>query len=105
MTGRKISGGTRPEQGNETQLALSSLIRRRAVLRRFRLQTPDKAYKTRKRPYVKTVAIPAPGPNPLFPPTFKAKVALEAVKGEETVGNRPAGTRSTPARYRLGRKP
>ena len=72
---------------------------------------PERALNVRKRPYVKTVAIPAPGPNPLSPPqpspppTFKAKVALEAVKGEETVGNWPAGTRSTPARYRLGRKP
>ena len=37
-------------------------------------------------------------------PAFKAKVALEAMKGEETV-DWPPGTRSIPARSRLGRSP
>ena len=38
-------------------------------------------------------------------PAFKAKVAPEAVKGEETVAQRPPGTRSTPARFRRGKRP
>ena len=39
-------------------------------------------------------------------PAFKAKVALEAVKGKETVAQLAApGTRSIPARFRPGRKP
>ena len=41
-------------------------------------------------------------------PTFKAKVALEAVKGEETVAQlvlRRKDTRSIPARSRHGRSP
>ena len=38
-------------------------------------------------------------------PTFKAKVALEAVKEEETVAQLAARTRSIPARFRPGRKP
>ena len=36
---------------------------------------------------------------------FKVKVALEAVKGEETVANWRSSTRSTPARFRLGKSP
>ena len=38
-------------------------------------------------------------------PAFKAKVALEAVKGEETVAQLAGRTRFTPARFRPGRKP
>ena len=38
-------------------------------------------------------------------PAFKAKVALEVVKGEETVAQLSAGTRSTPARFKPGRRP
>ena len=37
-------------------------------------------------------------------PAFKAKVALEAVKGEETVAQQGPGTRFIPARFRPGRK-
>ena len=37
-------------------------------------------------------------------PAFKAKVALEAVKGEETVAQLAAGTKSTLARFRPGRR-
>ena len=36
-------------------------------------------------------------------PAFKGKVALEAVRGEETVAHWPPGTRFTPARFRLGK--
>ena len=38
-------------------------------------------------------------------PSFKAKVALEAVKGNRQWPNRPPGTRSTPAKSRHGRRP
>ncbi len=39
-------------------------------------------------------------------PVFKAKVALEVVKGQETVAQLAARARSPPgARFRLGRKP
>ena len=38
-------------------------------------------------------------------PAFKAKVALEVVKGEETVAQLAAGTKFTPGRFKLGRKP
>ena len=37
-------------------------------------------------------------------PAFKAKVALEAVKGEETVAQQGPGTRFIPAKLRPGRK-
>ena len=37
-------------------------------------------------------------------PAFKAKVALEAMKGEETVA-RWADTKSTPGRFKLGKTP
>ena len=37
-------------------------------------------------------------------PGFKAKVALEAVKGEETVAQLAARYQSTPASFRPGRK-
>ena len=39
-------------------------------------------------------------------PAFKAKVAPEAMKGEQTVAELwPPGSRSTPTRFRLGRRP
>ena len=38
-------------------------------------------------------------------PVFQAKVALEAVKGEETVAQPAGRTRFTPAGFRLGRRP
>ena len=38
-------------------------------------------------------------------PGFKAKVALAAVKGEETVASWPPGMRFTLVRYRPGRRP
>ena len=38
-------------------------------------------------------------------PVFQAKVALEAVKGEETVAQLAGRTRFTPAGFRLGRRP
>ena len=37
-------------------------------------------------------------------PAFKAKVALEALKGEETVAQQGPGTRFIPAKLRPGRK-
>ena len=38
-------------------------------------------------------------------PAFKAKVALEAVRGEETVAQLAARFQAIPARFRPGRKP
>jgi transposase len=38
-------------------------------------------------------------------PAFKAKVALAALKGEETTAEIAAALRSTPARYAPGRAP
>ena len=40
----------------------------------------------------------------VYSPAFKAKVALEAVKGQETVAQLQPGMKSTPGRFRLGRK-
>ena len=36
-------------------------------------------------------------------PAFKAKLALEVVKGEETVANWRPGTKFAPGRFKLGR--
>ena len=38
-------------------------------------------------------------------PAFKAKVALEAVKGEVTAAQLAGRTRPTPAGFQLGRRP
>ena len=37
-------------------------------------------------------------------PAFKAKVALEALKGQETVAQLPPSMKSTPGRFKPGRK-
>ncbi len=69
-------------------------------------QRPEGAYKAWKRLEGKTVGHSSAGPPILIPhPTFKAKVALEAVKGEETVSQLAGRAQVHPARFRPGRKP